>query len=570
MGRNSRKRRVDRMTPQQSKSYLKAVLDNVLDGIVSIGEDGIVQTFNPAAERIFGRAADEVVGQNVKILMPEPYGSAHDGFIRNYLRTGRAKIIGIGREVEGLRSNGEIFPLNIAVSEMWHEGKREFIGIVRDVTDLKKAEKAHRETDRKLSTLMANLPGMAYRRANDPHWTFEFASEGCRQLTGYEPWDLIGNRRLSYNDIIHPDDRENVREEVRRALRDKTPFQLNYRIRTHPVGEKWVYEQGVGVFSQKGNLLAIEGLVIDDTVRVRAEEALRRLNRELEQRISERTFQLQEANQALEASLDDLRRTQGQLVQTEKMAALGELVSGVAHEINTPVGICVTAASWMRLKLDEMSARIADSDSDPVALKPVMAALNEAAASIQTNLERAANLVKSFKQVAVDQATEDRRRFNLKEYLETVLLSLRPKYKKSGHVLEVECPDTLEVVSYPGVFSQILTNLVMNSLVHGFEDLAQGRITISASTADGQVVLRYRDDGRGMSAETLRKMYDPFFTTRRNFGGSGLGMHIVYQLVVRRLNGRIVCESAPGRGTAFTITFPLESPSKESGDDTHS
>lgn len=564
----SNDRRGKHQTVPPSESYLRAVLDNVLDGIISIDEDGIVQTFNPAAERIFGYAAAEVIGQNVKVLMPEPYRTGHDGYVQNYLRTGRAKIMGIGREVEGVRKNGEIFPLYIAVSEMRLGEGRIFVGIVQDRTETRKAAHELQETERKLTTLMANLPGMAYRCLNDPDWTFKFASEGCRELTGYDPDDFIDNKRLSFNAIIHPDDRGAVWEEVQTALEKRRSFLVHYRIQSRSGEEKWIREQGVGIFSDQGDLVAIEGLMVDVTERIRAEEALRRLNEELEQRIGERTEELQLTNLALKKSLADLKGAQDQLVQSEKMAALGELVSGVAHEINTPVGICVTAASWLQLKLDALSERLDHGGLDTNALQPFLGAMNEANTSITTNLDRAAELVKSFKQVAVDQATEEKRRFNLKAYIDMILLSLRPKYKRTGHTLEVHCPEALEIVSYPGALSQIVTNLVMNSLMHGFDGVDQGRITLSVSVADDCVVFHYRDDGRGMSAETLKKIYDPFFTTQRSQGGSGLGMHIVYNLVVRRLDGWIDCESAPGKGAAFTITFPYEAHAKESVDGT--
>jgi PAS domain S-box-containing protein len=409
----------------RSESYLRAVLSNVLDGIISINEDRIVETFNCAAERIFGYRADEVIGRNVRMLMPEPYRSEHDAYVQNYLRTGAKKVIGSGREVEGRRKDGSRFPLDLAVSEMQMDGKRRFIGILRDITDRKKAA--------------------------------------------------------------------------------------------------------------------------DD---------LRQLNEELEQRVAERTAMLQKSYQALEASMADLKRTQDQLVQNRKMAALGALVSGVAHEINTPVGVCVTAASFLELKVGDLRRRLAAGSPEPASVEKILDAIKEASGSILTNLNRASDLIKSFKQVAVDQATEEKRRFNLREYIDMILLSLRPKYKRTGHALEVNCPEELEIVSYPGVLSQILTNLVMNTLIHGFDGVEKGKIVLDATIDQDQCLLRYSDNGIGMSDENLKRIYDPFFTTKRAHGGSGLGMHIVYNLVTRRLGGRIDCRSAPGEGTVFEMVFP--------------
>ncbi len=407
-------------------SYLQAVLDNVIDGIVSIDEDCIVETFNPAAERIFGYEASEVIGRNVSMLMPEPHRSRHGTYVADYLRTGKAKIIGIGREVHGRRKDGWLFPLELAVSEMKVRGKRRFIGILRDITERKQTE-----------------------------------------------------------------------------------------------------------------------------------ADLHRLNEELEQRVADRTAKLHETNQVLEVSLANLKKAQNQLVQTEKMAALGALVSGVAHEINTPLGVCITAGSYLELRTREIAGRMTDGEIDPDRLGKYLKTASDALTSILTNLERAAELVKSFKQVAVDQATEDKRRFNLKDYIEMVLLSLRPKYKQTGHTVEVVCPQGFEIMSYPGAFSQIVTNLVMNSLTHGFAGIQEGRITVDLARRDDRCILRYSDNGRGIPDTDLARIYDPFFTTGRSRGGTGLGMHIVYNLVTQRLNGEIHCESAPGQGTTFTISLPM-------------
>ena len=176
---------------------------------------------------------------------------------------------------------------------------------------------------------------------------------------------------------------------------------------------------------------------------------------------------------------------------------------------------------------------------------------------ILSNLNRASELIRSFKKVAVDQTSEQRRRFRLKEYLAEVLLSLRPKLKKSRVVVEVRCPDGLEIESYPGVFSQIITNLVVNSLTHAFEPDQRGRIVFDLKVENAYLSFDYTDDGKGMGSEILGKIFEPFFTTTRSKGGTGLGLHILYNLVTQTLGGSVRCESAPGRGTTFHIILPL-------------
>jgi signal transduction histidine kinase len=242
------------------------------------------------------------------------------------------------------------------------------------------------------------------------------------------------------------------------------------------------------------------------------------------------------------------------------MAALGDLVAGIAHEINTPVGVGVTAASFLEMKTRETAALLAAGNLQRSQLEKYFDTALEAATSLLTNLNRAADLIRSFKQVAADQTSEERRRFNLKDYIDKILLSLRPQYKRTAHTITVNCPPDIELNSFPGVYSQILSNLILNSLIHGFDDLSEGSITLDASVEGKNLRLRYRDNGKGMRPEVVQKIFDPFFTTRPISESTGLGMHIVYNLVTQVLHGRIHCQSHPGQGSEFTITAPLATP----------
>ncbi|MCB1875376.1 MAG: PAS domain S-box protein [Chromatiales bacterium] len=277
------------------------------------------------------------------------------------------------------------------------------------------------------------------------------------------------------------------------------------------------------------------------------------------------SVQLAEKNGELTSSLEELRRTQAQLVESEKMASLGGLVAGVAHEINTPVGIGVTAASHLQQRVEDLREAFDENRLKKSTLKEFVDSSYEGAGIILTNLQRAADLVQSFKQVAVDQATDSRRRFNLRGYFDEVLLSLRPTLKKTPHKVEVDCPANLEVDSYPGACSQIITNLIMNSLKHAFEDGESGHLRIGAELRNRSLVLTYSDDGRGIPSENLKKIFEPFFTTKRGQGGSGLGMHLVYNIVTQRLGGKIRCESTVGEGTRFVMEFPQDCPAEDSG-----
>ena len=256
-------------------------------------------------------------------------------------------------------------------------------------------------------------------------------------------------------------------------------------------------------------------------------------------------------------SMHHLEMTRGHLVESEKMASLGSLVAGVAHEINTPVGIAVSAASYLQDRTDairEKQERGALSQGD------LASYLDDAAQSARlllSNANRAAQLVQSFKRVAVDQTSDERRHFDLREYIEETLRSLQPELKGTRVAVVIDCAAGIDMDSYPGPLAQVVTNLVLNSLQHGFEPGMPGTIRMSAQAADNDdVVLYYDDDGRGIPAELHDRIFEPFFTTRRGFGGSGLGLHLVYNIVTIRLSGSIEVTSRKAGGTRFVIRLP--------------
>lgn len=278
---------------------------------------------------------------------------------------------------------------------------------------------------------------------------------------------------------------------------------------------------------------------------------------ELERKVELRTQDLSRANEELKLTLETLKHAQKQLVESEKMASLGGLVAGIAHEINTPVGIGVTAASHLEDETKHLVLLYRQGQMKKADLEQYLSVSEQSSRMILNNLERAAELIQSFKQVAVDQSSETRRRFNVKIYLEEILTSLSPELKKTQVTCEVDCADNIEIEGFPGVFSQIVTNLVMNALKHAYDDNSRGVISIGARQVGDQLEIELADDGKGILAEDLGKIFDPFFTTKRNSGGSGLGLHIVYNLVTQTLNGTIKCRSQPGHGTTFDIRWPV-------------
>jgi len=282
------------------------------------------------------------------------------------------------------------------------------------------------------------------------------------------------------------------------------------------------------------------------------------LNEELESRVEQRTTELQVTNENLENSIQQLGDTQKQLVQSEKMAALGGLVAGISHEINTPIGVSLTAASHLAGKIKIYTQQYESNNLTREDFESLIKVSGNSSSLILANLERAAELIRSFKQIAVDQTSDEKRHFNLKKYLSEILLSLEPELKKYQPTIEINNDKDFEIESYPGAISQIFTNLVMNTLIHGFENMEkqQGHIQISISKTNEQTIINYHDNGKGIPTKQIKKIFDPFFTTKRNQGGSGLGMHIVYNLVTQTLGGQISCTSEEGKGTHFQLDLP--------------
>ncbi len=280
----------------------------------------------------------------------------------------------------------------------------------------------------------------------------------------------------------------------------------------------------------------------------------------LEHRVQSRTAELLEAKESAEEALTQLKMTQTTLVQAEKMAALGGLVAGIAHEINTPIGITLTSATHLNTRTNTVAKLYEQGELEENELNAYFKVAEKSTQLITINSQRAADLIHSFKQVAVDQTSGERREFDLKSYIEEVLLSLKPALKKSMLKIELDCPEKIIMNSYAGAISQLLTNFIMNSLHHAYEPNQRGVLSIHVlHTDEDWIQLVYSDDGKGIPVELQAKVFDPFFTTRRGSGGSGLGLHIVYNIVYQTLKGSLTLQSTEN-GTTFTVQFPRSLP----------
>lgn len=274
--------------------------------------------------------------------------------------------------------------------------------------------------------------------------------------------------------------------------------------------------------------------------------------------IEHRTQELEESNDELEQSILNLKITQDKLIEAEKIASLGGLVAGVAHEINTPVGIGLTGITHLLDTTEKISKSYKANEMSQKEFEDFLYTSKELATVININLERTAQLIRSFKQISVDQISEEKKDFNLKDYIEKILLSISNIVKKTNLNIEIDCDENLNINSYPGVFSQIVSNLIINSIKHAYDEKEKGKITIKIIKNERGLLLLYEDDGKGISKENLPKIFEPFFTTNRENGGTGLGLNIIYNLITLNLNGTIECKSEINNGVLFKINIPLD------------
>ena len=344
-------------------------------------------------------------------------------------------------------------------------------------------------------------------------------------------------------DILHPDDRLSFGNMLESVIGNSKRVYVEYRV-IDPAGEvRYVSSSCAPRFDLDGRLTHLFGVMLDTTERARAADALRA------------------AKDRVEQAYRDLQDAQDSLVQTEKMASLGQLVAGVAHEVNGPVGVALTTASHLLSRAEDVKRQFAANALTRSALAGFLEVAQEAGQLLVGNTERIASLVHMFKQVAADQTGDERRTFYLREYTEDVLLSLHTQIGSSGHRVELICPEALQLESFPGAFARVLTHLVRNALMHAFRPEQSGRIVIDIhADGDDWIEVVHSDDGQGILDAALPRIFDPFFTTARHAGCVGLGLHIAYNLATQTLGGQLSAGNAAGGGAVFILRVPRQAP----------
>jgi len=266
-------------------------------------------------------------------------------------------------------------------------------------------------------------------------------------------------------------------------------------------------------------------------------------------------FTLTETNKELKSSILELNKAKKRLLASEKMASLGNLSAEVSHEVNTPIGVGITSTSYLSDLLNNLTKDIEEQKLTKRSIDDFVRNAQQSVELLMNNLARASDLMTSYKQIAVDQISDKMRQINMTKYLDEIIQSLRPRLKKANHSITINCANDIEIYSHAGAIAQIFTNLIINSIIHGFENIQGGEITIDIKMHEQTIKIHYQDNGVGLNQEQLEKLYEPFFTTKATQGGSGLGTHIVHDLVTDTLNGKIEASSELGEGLNYYIEF---------------
>ncbi|KWT85549.1 ATP-binding protein [Candidatus Magnetominusculus xianensis] len=377
----------------------------------------------------------------------------------------------------------------------------------------------------------------------DRNGLISFVNPAAAKMIGWDPEELLGKKQ---HDVIHHPNTNDIacyidKCNIYKAFFEGQVYRVDGEVFWRKDGTSFPVEYvSTPIFDEKHRLLGAVVVFNDTSLRKQAEEQQAQLLGELKR------------------TNENLRFSQEKIIQSEKLAALGQLVSGIAHEINTPIGNSVMSASHLVERTREITELFDQNKLSKSKLAGYFSTATEDSDIILKNLIRSSTLVKSFKMVSGDQTSQQRRRFRLKEYIEDIIMSLKPTIKKTSHEVHVSCGEDMELDSYPGAFAQIITNLVMNAITHAFDKEFNGHIDINVRETQKNIIITFKDNGKGISNAAISRIFDPFFTTNRKGGNSGLGLNIVFNIVQKTLKGDVHCESVEGEGTSFIITIPRE------------
>ena len=526
------------------ESYRK-LFETSIDGIYVTTPGGKLLNANPALARIMGYDRPEQLIESIDDVAQNVYvnPAAREEFQRLMQRDGMVREF----EYQVRQRGGGILWLSDSATAVRDEKGEvtRYEGTVRDITDQKRAEDAIAEGRRLLQQVIDTVPAVI--NVKDNQLRYVLMNRYMSGIFGIEPEDAIGR---TTTELMSRYGAQKTDEFDKRVLEGgmQLGFYEDEYVDSKGQMRQWLVNK-LPLLDTDGKVDKIVSVALDIGERKRSE------------------LEMRKARDAAETALRNLRDTQASLIEAEKLAALGRLVAGVAHEVNNPVGISLTVASALDRKTANFAAEVERGDLRRSSLNEFLGTSRDASAQLVANLNRAAELIQSFKQVAADRNYSDQRTFDLADLTEQVVLSLRPGLRKRNLMLNVECQPNLVMTSYPGPYGQVLTNLFLNAVAHAFPDGRSGVVDIKVrESGKDNVEIIFSDNGCGMSLDVRRRAFDPFFTTRRDQGGTGLGLHIVYSIVTNRLGGRLDLDSEPGGGTRIQIILPRVAPLEQAAE----
>lgn len=524
----------------ENDAYLESLFVSMIDSLIVIDRAGTIQTFNPAAEKMFGYPAQEAIGQNVKMLMPAAEREEHDSYLIKYRSAGESTVIGTNRTLLGQRKDGSTFPIELSVSEAEYDHTKVIVGLVRDISERVEAEEANQRLGRTLDSSLNEI----YTFDTDSY-QFVHVNQGARANLGYTMEEML---QLTPWDIKPEMDEAQFREMVVLHLNSESEVLQFETVHERKDGSHYPVDVHLQLFTSESQPVFV-AMIMDITERKLIEEEVRQLNRTLEQRVEQRTEELSEANQQLTSAMTELRVAQNSMIQSEKLTALGTLLAGIAHEMNNPMmGI-------------QNYVDYAQRHSENTKVKEVLK-------KADNEVHRVTGIVGNMLRYARP-ALETSSAIDVGKVVSDTLALTETELRDNLISVETNFPSTLpKAWARPDSLQQVLLNLVLNAR-DAMAECGDKCLEIKGRAENGCVVMDVEDSGSGVPDTLQERIFDPFFSTKPPGSGTGMGLAVSRQ-IIEGINGTLVCENRVGKGAKFTITLPMHASADRDESDAHS